>query len=662
MRPDPSTAEILAMTQRPRESVANPSIDDRSVPFWFRHLRREVQFFMDLSVLVIAFLLAWVLRFERLPVDALLRLPLVVLVQLAAMRACGIYSFIWRYIGLSELKSFFKAALSSFAIASAIMLALRLGLPDSFHLLRVPISVVVLDTVLAFGGLLTLRIVRRMLYERFEQQLHPDSVPYGRRQTKGKRVLLVGAGRAGMMAARELTGQAMARDGGEILGFLDDDPRKQGSVIQGLKVLGPTRELPQWVEELNIERVLLTMVKVDGEKVRHLLNICRRLGVEVRIMPGLFEILEGRLNVSRFREVRIEDLLRREPVRLDDEDLAAFFRGKRIMVTGAGGSIGAELARQVARFDPERLFLVERAEPALFEVHREILSLWHDLDVQPLLADVSDRQRMRSLLWQERPQVILHAAAHKHVPMMEANPGEALKNNSLATYHLGQLAGELGVERFVLVSTDKAVNPTSIMGSSKRLAELLIQELDRQFETRYLAVRFGNVLGSTGSVIPIFRQQIDRGGPITVTHPDMVRYFMTIPEAAQLVLHSASMGEGGEIFVLDMGEPVKILDLAKDMIHLANLRLDKDIKIEIIGTRPGEKLYEELEQEEERLTKTRHPKIFIGNLQAPENQAISDALPELERLAHGDDPIALRHCLATLLPESQLESVESLAS
>lgn len=661
MRPDPSTAEILAMTQHPRDSGTD-NIDDRSVPFWFRHLRREVQFFMDLSVLVVAFLLAWVLRFERLPVDALLRLPLVVLVQLAAMRACGIYSFIWRYIGLSELKSFFKAALASTAIASAIMLGLRLGLPDSFHLLRVPITVVVLDTVLAFGGLLALRILRRMLYERFEQQLHPDGAPYGRRRTKGKRVLLVGAGRAGMMAARELTGQAMARDGGEILGFLDDDPRKQGSVIQGLKILGPTRELPQWVEELDIERVLLTMVKVDGEKVRHLLNVCRRLGVEVRIMPGLLEILEGRLNVSRFREVRIEDLLRREPVRLDDEELKGFFSGKRIMVTGAGGSIGAELARQVARFDPERLLLVERAEPALFEVHREILNLWQDLDVHPLLADVSDRQRMRSLLWQERPHVILHAAAHKHVPMMEANPGEALKNNSLATYHLGQLAGELGVERFVLVSTDKAVNPTSIMGSSKRLAELLIQELDRQFETRYLAVRFGNVLGSTGSVIPIFRQQIDRGGPVTVTHPDMVRYFMTIPEAAQLVLHSASMGEGGEIFVLDMGEPVKILDLAKDMIHLANLRLDKDIKIEIIGTRPGEKLYEELEQGEERLTKTRHPKIFIGNLQAPLNQAISDAIPDLERLSNGEDHHALRICLATLLPESQLDSIESLAS
>lgn len=658
MSSEPSTAEILTMA-RPRDE-SSVEVDDRSVPFWFRHLRREVQFFMDLSILVCAFLAAWWLRFERLPVDALLRLPLVVLVQLAAMRASGIYSFIWRYIGIAELRSFLKAALISMATSSVVMLTLRLGLPDSFHLLRVPITVVFLDTVLAFGGLLGIRILRRVLYERFEQQLHPDFGGYGRRRTKGKRILLVGAGRAGMMAARELTGQALGSDG-EILGFLDDDPRKMGSVIQGLKVLGPTSELPRWVEELNIERVLMTMVRVDGETVRNLLNICRRLGVEVRIMPGLFEILEGRLNVSRFREVRIEDLLRRDPVRLDDEELAEFFGGKRVMVTGAGGSIGAELARQMARLGPQRLILVERAEPALFEVHREILSLWENLDVIPTLADVSDQVRMRSILWEERPDVILHAAAHKHVPMMEANPGEAVKNNALATYHLGRLAGELGVERFVLISTDKAVRPTSIMGSSKRLAELLIQELDRHFATGYLAVRFGNVLGSTGSVIPIFRQQIDRGGPVTVTHPDMVRYFMTIPEAAQLVLHTASIGEGGEIFVLDMGEPVKILDLAKDMIHLADLRPGRDIKIEIIGTRPGEKLYEELELGEEKLTKTRHPKIFIGQLQAPVDRAITESLEELEELANGGDSQALRNYLARLLPEAQLESVESVA-
>lgn len=635
--------------------------DDRSVPFWFRHLRREVQFFMDITILVAAFLLAWWVRFNDLSSDALLRLPLVVLVQLATMRACGIYSFIWRYIGIAELKSFFKAAMVSMATASLIMLGLRFGLPDSFHSQRVPITVVVLDTFLAFGGLLAIRIVRRILYERFERQLHPDGSTYGRRRAKGKRVLLVGAGRAGMMAARELNSQAMGSDG-EILGFLDDDQRKQGSVIQGLKVLGPTSELPRWVEELDIERVLLTMVRVDGETVRHLLNVCRRLGVEVRIMPGLFEILEGRINVSRFREVRIEDLLRRDPVQLDDEELLGFFGGKRVMVTGAGGSIGAELARQMARLGPEKLILVERAEPALFEVHREILGLWEDLPVQPLLADVSDQVRMRSILWEHQPHIVLHAAAHKHVPMMEANPGEAVKNNSLATYRLGRLAGELGVERFVLVSTDKAVRPTSIMGSSKRLAELLIQELDREFDSRFVAVRFGNVLGSTGSVIPIFRQQIDRGGPVTVTHPDMVRYFMTIPEAAQLVLHTASMAQGGEIFILDMGEPVKILDLAKDMIHLANLRLDEDIKIEIIGTRPGEKLYEELEQGEEKLTKTRHPKIFIGQLHGPADQAISECLEELERLADGGDGEALRAYLRRLIPEAQLHSVETLAS
>jgi FlaA1/EpsC-like NDP-sugar epimerase len=624
-----------------------------------RGLRREVQLGLDLGLLAAAFVLSYLLRFEFVLTDQAalrmsLQLPLVVLVQFGAVLLCGIYSFIWRYIGMRETGAFVRAA----ALALAPLLALRLGIPESSELrvLKVPLSILVMTTAFGFGGLLAIRVFRRGLYERFERAAKRAG---GRPRGNGspKRTLLLGAGQAGLMAVRELTRQA--HPDLEAIGFLDDDPQKLGAVIHGVPVLGTCGDLERLAGELEVEQLVITMAEVPQETLRALIDRCQRTGLEVRIMPALYELLEGRVNVSRFRAVRIEDLLGREPVKLDEQELRALLGGRRVLVTGAGGSIGSELARQVARFDPARLLLVERAEPALFEVHREHLRLWPQLPVSALVADIGDVECMRSILATHRPEVVIHAAAHKHVPLMEENPCEAVKNNSLATWRLGELAGELGVGRFVLVSTDKAVRPTSIMGASKRLAELLVQELDARYDTVYVAVRFGNVLGSTGSVVPIFQEQIEAGGPVTVTHPEMTRYFMTIPEAAQLVLQAAALGQGGEIFVLDMGEPVRIVDLARDMVRLAGLTPGEDVAIAFTGVRPGEKLHEELELDDEQLLRTRHPKIFIGRLLGYPSARVDKALAQLERLSVGSDASGLRGYLGELLPEARLGADEA---
>jgi FlaA1/EpsC-like NDP-sugar epimerase len=377
--------------------------------------------------------------------------------------------------------------------------------------------------------------------------------------------------------------------------------------------------------------------------------------VKVRVIPDLSEILEGRVKVSRIRDLQIEDLLGREPVQLDEDETARFLSGKTVMVTGAGGSIGSELARQVARFLPAKLLLVERAEFALFDIDRELSRSWPKLPQVPLVADVCDRARMSTIFAAYNPQIVFHAAAHKHVPMMECNATEAVKNNVLGTNLLGELSGQFGVEAFVLISTDKAVRPRSVMGASKRVAELVIQDLDRRFLTRFLAVRFGNVIGSAGSVIPIFREQILNGGPVTVTHPDMTRYFMTIPEATQLVLQAGAMGTGGEIFILDMGEPVRILDLAKEAITLSGLRPFDDIEIIFTGMRPGEKLLEQLEINEEHLSKTRHPKIFIGKIAGYPDGQVRLALECLTQLASNGADAELCEFLNNFLPEANLE-------
>ena len=615
--------------------------------WWHRLLSRRLQFGLDIGVLAGAFFLSYLLRFDfRIPETNLVRaaaqLPLVVSVQFTALLCSGVYSFVWRYVGVAETGIFVRAALWSILP----LVLMRFGLPGALYLWRVPVSILVSTTVLGFVGVLGLRVIRRMVHEHLEKSRASDH------QGIRTPVLLVGAGEAGVLAAKEI--QRRANSGIEPRGFVDDDPYKQGLVIQGIRVLGDTQDLPRLVAKLEIEQVVIAIAATSRRNIRRIVEICESIPVRVKIIPGLYEILEGSVSVSSIRDVQIEDLLGREQVRLDEREVRRFLAEKTVVVTGAGGSIGSELARQVARFQPERLLLLERAEFALFEIDRELRRLHPELELVPTVADAGDRSRMRAVLSKYRPDVILHAAAHKHVPMMESHPTEAIKNNVLVTSLLGELAGELGVGAFVLVSTDKAVRPASVMGASKRVAELVVQDLGHRYPTRYVAVRFGNVMGSAGSVVPIFREQIARGGPITITHPEMTRYFMTVSEASQLVLQAGAMGNGGEIFILNMGEPVRIIDMARDMILLSGLKPFEDIDFVFTGLRPGEKLFEELQLTGEAVSQTMHPKILIARISPHPEAVVESALRRLETYASEGREGGIRLLLNELLPESRL--------
>lgn len=620
--------------------------------FWTRLFSRGLQFSLDLLVLMVAFVAAYLLRFEFSLSDEtlhkmLVQLPLVLLIQFGALFLSGVYSFIWRYVGLADLWAFLKAICGS----GLLLIGMRLTLPQFLAHWQVPLSIILMDLVFAFAGVVALRVMRRVVYERYEKQRSGN----GLSAENKKLVVLVGAGRAGVLVAKEIQGRGDM--GLKILGFVDDDEQKQDAVIQGIRVMGKTRDLPQLCREHDVDHVIITMAQASRRQLKRIIDICEKTGIKTRIIPGLYEIVDGRVEVSSIRDVEIEDLLGREPVQLEQEKLGDFLGGKTVVVTGAGGSIGSEMSRQVARFGPGELLLLERAEFALFAIDRELKALYPQLKIVPLVADVGDETRIRSLMAEYQPDVVFHAAAHKHVPMMERNPTEAITNNIFGTRTIGEVAGEMGVEAFVMISTDKAVNPTSVMGASKRVAELVVQELNSRYSTRYVAVRFGNVMGSAGSVIPIFREQIQNGGPVTVTHPDMVRYFMTIPEASQLVLQAGAMGEGGEIFILDMGDPVRILDLATDMISLSGLSPYEDIDIVFSGIRPGEKLYEELQTLEENATKTRHPKIFIGKMIPYPSGKVESALRSFHKILERDDAAEIRRCFTEILPEARFSSI-----
>jgi FlaA1/EpsC-like NDP-sugar epimerase len=631
---------------------------------WRRFVfRRESQVLLDVVALLVALLLAYSIRFDFGPPfgrtwgyffshDFPVVGPKVIGLQVLMFYAWGIYKFVWRYVGLNEIRAFNGA----FTSAALVLVAFRLGLPDSFRLFRVPLSVIAIYAVLGFGFTLGLRVTRRVFYERSEMRhrISPRAGGKGGDVSRSKPVLLVGAGKAGVLAARELV--TRRRDVAvEVVGFVDDDTTKLGAVIQGITVLGTTGDLPDLTKRFKIDHVIITIAKAEKGEIRRIVEICERIPVRTRIIPGLFDILDGRVSVSAIRDVEIEDLLGRESVRLDDHELLGFLGGKTVMVTGAGGSIGSEIVRQLVRFEPERILLVERTEFALYEIHEELTRAHPDLSIVPLIADVCDAARIEEVFARYSPRVVFHAAAHKHVPMMEVNVGEAVKNNVFGTEVVGMAAGRSGVETFVLISTDKAVNPTSVMGCSKRAAELVVQELNhRQFDTAYVAVRFGNVLGSTGSVIPKFREQIARGGPVTVTDPRMTRYFMTIPEATQLVLQAAALGEGGEIFVLDMGEPVRIVDLARDMIALSGFEPEVDIDIVFTGVRPGEKLFEELGTAEDRVDRTRHEKIFVGRIPERPPSVVRQGLMRLRSAVEARDDRLIREALQSVVPEADL--------
>lgn len=609
-----------------------------------RYLTRGLQALLDVLVLSMAFWLSFGFRFEfALPTSwamvALFSWPYVIALEYGALVLAGATRASWRYISLRDTTRV------AFAVgaATALLVVLRFLVRDvESGVLRyafIPLGVLGSNLFLCFVGLVGVRAIRRIYGETRERRLRFSG------PTKA-RVLLIGAGQAGVLVAREIAGRpdlAMVP-----VGFLDDDKRKVGTMIAGLPVLGTTAALAQIAEQKRVTKALITIANASGVDIRRITLACRDAELETKIIPGIYELVDDRVNLSRIREVAIEDLLGRAPVKLDEEAVGPTLEGSTVMVTGAGGSIGSELCRQVCRFTPGRLVLVERFENALFEIRRELIAEFPDVAIDARIADVTDATRMEQVFAENPPAVVFHAAAHKHVPMMEENPGEAVKNNVGGTRVVVDLAHRFGVKRFVMISTDKAVNPTSVMGATKRVAEIYVKAISERTNTRFVTVRFGNVLGSNGSVIPIFKQQIARGGPVTVTHPEMQRYFMTIPEASQLVLQASAMCSGGEIFILDMGEPVKIVDLAREMITLSGFRPDEDIAIEFTGVRPGEKLFEELSTSAEVADKTKHPKIFIGRVQSTENAVvlIDKLMASIEK---GGDRI--REQLREIVPE-----------
>jgi len=541
----------------------------------------------------------------------------------------------WRTSGTNDLLHLFKALFFYGLLLGSIMFLMT-------PVLRVPRSVPVIHGLIAFLSLGGIRFASRLRSEKVS--------PARSRQVRPKRVLIVGAGEAGVMIAREMSRHPEA--GLEPIGFLDDDPSKRRSFFIGLPVLGTIDDLPDTVISRKVEEVLISIPSAEGALVRRIVALARQADIPYRIVPGIYEVLSGAVSISQIREVDVADLLGRDQVSLDQRSISDYLTGKRVLVTGAGGSIGSEIVRQVCGFSPSHIVLLGRGENSLFETEHNVMSEFQNISFDTVVADVRDRDKMRMVYKTFRPQVVFHAAAHKHVPMMEKNPDQAVLNNIGATKVMTDLALEYGTERFVNISTDKAVNPSSIMGATKRVAEMIVRDAaSRAGEGRsFVSVRFGNVLGSRGSVIPVFKEQIKKGGPVTVTHPEMTRYFMTIPEAAQLVLQAAAMEGSGSVYVLDMGKPVKIKDLAEDLIQLSGFEPHVDIEIVYTGIRPGEKLFEEILTAEEGTTGTRHDKIHV----APQKDLPSSFGEKLDALlasaSRGDDPKTLRQGLRDIVP------------
>ncbi|HPZ96861.1 MAG TPA: nucleoside-diphosphate sugar epimerase/dehydratase [Phycisphaerae bacterium] len=618
---------------------------------WRARYRTQVSVLAHTLLFALALLISFCLRYDfrtRTPwftEEYLTYLPLTLAVKISVFGFLGLYRDSWRYVGLRDLFAITKAShISIFLCLVGVYVAAWTGLyppEDGDRGYWVPNSVFLLDWVFTIATVSAARIGYRFYYE----ELRPLNA------VAQVRLLIVGAGDTADSILREII--RTSEDRYRVVGFLDDDVSKHGARIRGFEVLGSTQDIRKICEQYDVEEVLIALPSSPQRKIRHLISLCAGMNLRFRTVPAVSDLIEGRVQVSQIRAVDIEDLLGREPVTLDSDAIGEYLRDKVIMVTGAGGSIGSEMCRQIARFKPRKLLLVERMENALFEINRELERAFPDLHRVPLVADIADAGRIRHILNSARPTAVFHAAAHKHVPMMEWNPGEAIKNNILGTKCLADAALEAEVAKFVMISTDKAVNPTSVMGCSKRVAEMYVQQLrdHRPGKTEFVTVRFGNVLGSSGSVVPIFKEQIARGGPVTVTHPAMTRYFMTIPEAAQLVLQAGAMGHGGEVFLLDMGEPVKIVQLAMDLITLSGLRPHEDIEIKFSGIRPGEKLFEELSITGEDVAPTRHPKIGIVKKRPEDFDRVCAGIEHLLTLADTGSPEEICEALKAIVPE-----------
>lgn len=595
-----------------------------------RQLSSFVLMLIDASLIVAGAYLALFIRFEgKIDPVYLSRLhqyiPAIVLIRLVVFYLFGLYNRLWQYASIGEMVGLTVAVTVGSVLILVVALLINLSLPKSFYIISWFLSIVFIGASRFY-----IRVAAQM-------RIVPENGQ--------SRVLIVGAGSAGAMIARQI--KQNHRLYRKIVGFADDARSKCGKVLLGYKVLGSCKDLKRLVAEYHVDEIIIAIPTITRLHLSQIIQDCRQTGCRVKIAPALEELINGRPVIEQLREVNLEDLLQREPVKLDLKKVAGYLKGKRVLVTGAGGSIGSELCRQIVRLQPAGLILLGKGENSIYEIEQELRGRYPDLPIEPVIADVRDRKRIRSVFARTRPEAVFHAAAHKHVPLMELQPEEAVQNNIFGTRNVAEAAHAYGTEIFVMISTDKAVNPSSVMGATKRVAEQIVQSINLVSRTKFVAVRFGNVLGSRGSVVPLFKKQIAAGGPVTVTHPEMKRYFMTIPEAVQLVLQAGSMAQGGEVFVLDMGEPVKIYDMACALIELAGLRPQRDIEIRFTGLRPGEKLFEELLTAEEGTSATAHEKIFVANLQSIDLNRLEQGLTKLQQVRF---PQEIRRILAELVP------------
>ncbi|MBM3122247.1 MAG: polysaccharide biosynthesis protein [Chloroflexi bacterium] len=604
----------------------------------------------DLLLIVTSVLASFALRLDLGPTfvyfmpQAWLMVGLALLVKPTIYYFFGLYRRYWAYASVRELR---LIAVATVAAEVVVALMLMLAIVTSLLPATFPRSVIFIDWLFSLFSVGGLRLTVRLIAEAGQVSQKSDG------RGGMRRVVIVGAGDAGVLVVREMQRNPQLHM--VPAAFVDDDPEKLRKDIHGVRVAGTLRDLSTVIDRARAREVVIAIPSAPGEVVRIVTQICRRKGIPFRTMPGIYELIGGKVNVSRLRDVDISDLLRRQPARIDDEVVGRTLTGKRVLVTGAGGSIGLELCRQVARWMPAQLILLGHGENSIFEALLELGENFPELPMLPVVADVRDAERITQVFEQTKPEVVFHAAAHKHVPLMELNVPEAVTNNVLGTRRVVEAALASGTSRLVLISTDKAVQPASIMGATKAMAELIVRDAAQRARLPYVSVRFGNVLGSRGSIVPLFKRQIARGGPVTITHPEMKRYFMTIPEAVHLVLQAAGLGSGGEVFVLRMGEQVPIVDLAEDLIRLSGFEPGKEIEVQFTGIRPGEKLEEALWDEGMQYATTTHPDVVrVEDTQPLANEALASTLAEMDRLAREGDAQALLALLAAHLPGNQL--------
>ena len=597
--------------------------------------------FIDLILIYLSYYLAFIFRFyyddglrdiTLIYNSHILGISIFAIIYILVFCIFKQYKSIWTLAGYDE---FFNGV-----IASIITMTLNLGL-SFLENDRIPLMVTILAGIMVMITCNGVRILWRVFRR---------AVKYSEVEKSGnvKNVLIIGAGSGGALVSSEY--KKFPHLGKRVVGFIDDDRQKLGTYVNGIKVYGNRNDIVSVAKARNVDEIVIAIASIKEGVLKGIVEKCKEAKAKVKIMPGVAEMIDGKFSINKIRDVDVEDLLGRESIKLDYDGISDYLKGKTVLVTGGGGSIGSELCRQISKFNPKELIIFDIYENNAYEIQNELRRNYPKLKLITLIGSVRDRIRLEEIYKNYNPEVVFHAAAHKHVPLMEDSPAEAIKNNVVGTYNVASLASDYNVERFVLISTDKAVNPTNVMGATKRMCEMIIQSLDKVSETEFVAVRFGNVLGSNGSVVPLFKKQIANGGPVTLTHKDITRYFMTIPEASQLVLQAGAYAKGGEIFVLDMGEPVKIYDLAENLIKLSGFEPHKDIEIEITGLRPGEKLYEELLMSEEGLTKTKHKKIFIGKPGEFEIGDVREKIDELLRVAVCGNEVVLRERLKEFVP------------